>query len=274
MTLEVLVAAMNQANNKLVKKMNLQTNSLIGNQCQKNEVKEYYIDGNKHTYYSFAEKGVGLNRNNTLLRAKADIVTFADEDMVFIDGYERIIVEAFEKIPDADAIIFNIETIGNNVGRRLNSKIKRVHFWNFMNYGTVRISIKNKVLRRENITFNLNFGGGALYSAGEDSLFIYELLKHKAKIYTYPITIGSVKQTDSTWFKGYNEKYFFDKGALFAAMIKRGSYILSLIMCFKHRGLYSNSNLSFLNIMRLIKIGNKSYKKLEPYNDNLKKNIK
>ena len=36
--------------------------------------------------------------------------------------------------------------------------------------------------------------------------------------------IGIVKQDESTWFSGYNEKYYHDRGALFAAMYGRLAY--------------------------------------------------
>ncbi len=53
-----------------------------------------------------------------------------------------------------------------------------------------------------------------MYSWGEDTLFLKELIEKGLKLYKSPIRIASVDMSDSTWFKGYNEKYFKDKGHL------------------------------------------------------------
>ena len=38
--------------------------------------------------YSFDERGVGLSRNSALMRADADIIVFADSDVIYNDDYE------------------------------------------------------------------------------------------------------------------------------------------------------------------------------------------
>ncbi|MDP4117859.1 MAG: hypothetical protein Q8873_01560 [Bacillota bacterium] len=62
------------------------------------------------------------------------------------------------------------------------------------------------------------FGGGAIYSSGEDTLFICDLLKKRLKVYVYSATIVAVQQGQSTWFSGYSNKYLFDEGALYRAI--------------------------------------------------------
>ena len=64
--------------NGLLKKMNIQTNAMIGNQTSYNKIDS--IDYNSLTIpvYSFNERGVGLNRNNLLMRSKADYCLFGD----------------------------------------------------------------------------------------------------------------------------------------------------------------------------------------------------
>lgn len=263
--IQVLVAAMHQTDTSLIQRMNLQTDALIGNQCDRCS-DELYSFGNKHyVYFNRAERGVGLNRNITLLHAGDGIVTFADEDMKFVDGYESIIQSAFEQLPKADAIVFNIETIGNNMGRRVNQKSKRIRIWNALNYGAARISAKASVLRRENITFHTCFGGGTIYSSGEDTLFIVDMLKRGLKLYTYPACIASVDQTSSTWFTGYNAKYLHDKGAFFAAMSKRLAKLLCLQDLIRHSYLYKHANLTFIKAYKIMKSGINHFKTLKEY---------
>ena len=68
------------------------------------------------------------------------------------------------------------------------------------------------------------FGGGAKYSCGEDSIFIHDCIKNGLKVYVSPAKICSVSQEKSTWFKGYNEKFFFDKGVLVKAIFGKLAY--------------------------------------------------
>ncbi len=262
---QVLVAAMSQTDGSLFEKMHLATEAIVGNQCDRCANEEYHFGEHTAYYYSRPSRGVGLNRNTTLLYAGEGIITFADDDMVFADGYSDIIKKAFEEIPKADAIIFNIETLGMDMGRRQNIKIKRLHFYNAMNYGAARVSVRGDVLKRENLMFHTCFGGGTRYSAGEDTLFILGMLKKKMKVYVYPATVASVDQTSSTWFRGYNEKYFYDKGAVFAAVSRRFAKLLVLQELVRHKGGYKSSGLGFKEQYRLAKEGIRAFSTLRAY---------
>lgn len=48
----------------------------------------------------------------------------------------------------------------------------------------------------------------------EDNLFVIQCLKKGIKGLASNLTIGTVQQEESTWFRGFDEKYFFDKGVL------------------------------------------------------------
>ena len=271
MKVQVLVASMNQENHGLVEKMNIQTDAIVGNQCSYNSVEDFQYKDHRVKYLNFVERGVGLNRNNTLMRADGDILVFADEDEVFNDGYAEIIKDAYKKLSDADAIVFNITTIGQDVGRREIKKVQRLHFFNALNYGAVRLTVKNKSVKRENVVFHQWFGGGTDYSAGEDTLFIADLIKKGLKVYVYPANIASVDQSTSTWFEGYTEKYFYDKGALFAALSKKWGWLLCRLILFKNKKELFKGEISYRQGKKLAKAGFVGFKRNATYerqNDN------
>ena len=108
MRIQVLVAAMNQRDHSLIKKMNIRTDAIVGNQCSFNSVEKFNVGEQQIQYLNFAERGVGLNRNNALMRADADVCLFADDDMVYEDNYVEIIEKAFRENPYADVIVFNL----------------------------------------------------------------------------------------------------------------------------------------------------------------------
>lgn len=265
--IQVLVAAMNQTDHSLIERMNVSTSAIVGNQCDRNSVEEFEHNGVRIKYLNSDERGVGLNRNNALMRADGDILVFADEDEVFFDDYDIIIKEAYNEIPDADAIIFNIDTVGVDVGRRNITKIKRACLLNALNYGAARLTVRNDSVTSKNIYFNRQFGGGTVFSSGEDTLFIADLLKQGLKVYVYPALIAYVDQTSSTWFEGYTEKYFYDKGALFAALSKRFGWILCKAVLWKNRKRYNIDRKTYKKNIKIARLGYLNYFKGVPYKE-------
>lgn len=234
MEIQVLVAAMNQVDHSLIHKMNIQTGAIVGNQCNYNSIIEFENNHHKIIYLNFAERGVGLNRNNTLIRADADICLLADDDMCFVDGYEQIVRDAFEKYQYADVIIFNIGQGGN--GRRTNKRVRKISCLNYMNYGAARIAFRRKSITYAGIAFNLNFGGGSVHQAGEDTLFLRECIRKRLNIITVPQIIANLNDDrQSTWFSGYDKKYFFDKGTLLAVAHPRYGMGIALYMAIRHK---------------------------------------
>lgn len=214
MSLQVLVSAVGQDVSTLAERMHLESDAIIINQTTNNEYHEYEHMGKKICCYEFAEKGVGLSRNNALLRATADIVLFSDEDIVYDSGYEKMILNEFSKHPEADMLLFNMR-VGEARATYYTEKFHRVHIWNAGRYPTYSFAVRREKLHAAHVTFSLLFGGGAKYSNGEDSLFLKDCLKYGLRVYAVPVTIGMEVERESTWFNGYHEKFFVDRGVLY-----------------------------------------------------------
>ena len=234
MELETLVSAVNQKVEGLAEKMNLQTDAIIINQCEKNEYLSYLHRGRKIQCYSFAERGVGLSRNNALLRASSDLILFSDEDIVYEEGYDKKIVNAFLENPKADMLLFNVDVEPERATYHIEKK-HRIRFYNSGRYPTYSFALRREKLFAANITFSLLFGGGAKYSNGEDSLFLMECLKKKLKIYALPITIGREVPRPSTWFFGYTKKFFYDRGVLYHHLYGSFKYLMAARFLVAHK---------------------------------------
>lgn len=217
MTIETLIVTLDQNNHELVRRMNVQTDTLVGNQCSRTAVENFSFVGNNVTYYCTTGRGAGINRNLLLDKSKADICVLADDDMVFIDGYPQIAACVFNQCPDADVAVFNL--LERDPQRYINKKIKRVRWYNYSRYGAARMALKRASVDRAGIRFDPDFGGGALYGSGEDSVFLRDCLKHGLKVYAVPYALAEIDQNaESTWFNGYSDKFFYDKGALYACL--------------------------------------------------------
>ena len=234
MRLQVLVAAVDQTVPALAEKMNLETEAIIVNQCDRMAYEEYLYREQKIKCYSFEERGVGLNRNNSLLRADGDICLFSDEDIRLQTGYNQVIQRAYEEMPHADMIIFNLKV---DPARKTYENIAkhRVRWYNYGRYPTYSVTARVDALRRANVSFSLLFGGGAKYSNGEDSLFLHDCLKKGLKIYTSTEIIGEEIYRESTWFQGYHEKFFRDRGVLYHFLYGSMAKLCSLRFLAAHR---------------------------------------
>lgn len=237
MTIQTLVVTLHQEDHHLVEKMNIQTDAVIGNQCDRDDLDKFEYNGHTMQMVSTTTRGVGINRNQVLMRANADICVLADDDMVFLDGYARAVQYWFNKLPEADILVFNLQE--EKTRRFKNDKVRRIHRFNYGRYGAARLAFRTDSIAFSGIMFHTQFGGGCQYSCGEDSLFLRDCLRKGLRIMAVPATLAMIHDGNSTWFQGYTDKYFFDKGVLYYALDRRFSRIYTFVHGFRHRRKYS-----------------------------------
>lgn len=259
MKLQVLLSVMNQTDHSILGSINLQTSAVVVNQSDEFKYEEIEYRGSDVLFITLPERGVGLSRNTALMRADADIVITADDDVQYVDGYEQKIIDEFKKNPEADMIVFNVLSDNPDRPSYEIKKPGRVRKYNSLRYGTYRMAFRTDSIRREDIYFSLLFGGGAKYSSGEDSLFIYTAIKRGLKVYKSTERIGSVAQSESTWFEGYTDKFFRDKGALFRALSPR-FYVLLILQFVLRKKRSMGDGRSVVAILRLMHEGAKEFK--------------
>lgn len=234
MKLQILVSAMNKEMHSLAEKMNLQAESILINQCSENRYEEFEYKGNKMRCYHLAERGVGLSRNNALLRADADLCLFADEDIVYEDGAADKIIAAFAAHPEADMLLFNVKVTPERRTYWI-SDFHRIHWYNCGRYPAYSFALRTDKMHGHNLTYSLLFGGGAKYANGEDSLFISDCLKAGLKVYAVPVEIGEEIPRPSTWFSGYDKKFFHDRGVLYHELYGRLAGLMGWRFLLKNR---------------------------------------
>lgn len=235
MTLQLLVAAMNREPQELAKEMRIDSDAVIVSQGEHFAYKELNWNNHNICYYAMAERGVGLSRNHSLLRATADISLFADEDIIYEPGYGQKVLKAFEEHPQADMLLFNVQAMPGRETYHIDS-FGRVHWYNCGRYPTYSFAVRTRRIHQKNITFSLLFGGGARYSNGEDSLFIRDCLRAGLKVYKVPVAIGHERERESTWFTGYNTKFFYDRGVLYHYLYGCLAGLMALRFLLAHKG--------------------------------------
>jgi len=236
MKVEVLLATINQTDDSVLDAMGVHSDVIVCNQnSTKSGFAEYIKADSRVRWYDFQEKGVGLNRNNALIRAEGDICLLADDDVQYFENYESTVLRAFEMNPEADVILFNIES-PDGKKRSEDGKTRRINLHNCGKYGAVRIAFRRMSVIKNAIFFNQLFGGGCMFTAGEDTMFLRDCLRKKLRMIAVPDCI--LRLTDnrpSTWFEGYNQKFFEDFGSSYYCHYGSLAWAVTLLQLFRQR---------------------------------------
>lgn len=259
MKVQVLVATMHQTDRSLPEKMNIQTDAVIINQCDRDGYEEFEYNGHRIQFVSTRQRGLSRSRNMALSYADADICLLADDDVRYVDGYAEMIADAFEKQPKADIMAFNAHMIncdGTRTRRNIEKcgKVKRNKY-----YSSVRLAFRFLKLQKFGLRFNELFGAGAPYCGNEESLLLKEARKKGLRVYQCTHFLLEVDCSGSTWFEGYNETFYVAKGAWLAAAYGRFASIYKWYFILQSR---KTSKLGFKRVNACIKKGMKEYRKL------------
>jgi len=256
---EVLISTMNRKDYSFIDNMNLNSDFLIINQNCEEFRSEKLFGLNKGRIISLDEKGLSKSRNLAIQNSTADICILADDDVSYINNYSEIVCDAYKKYCDADIIAFQMHRIGTKRSKVYRNEQSWENYISCVKISSVEITFKRESIINSKIKFNELMGSGSEFYLGEENIFLCDALKKGLKILYLPIKIGCVDCSKSTWFEGYNSKYFISRGALFYNM--SNIYYIFLIIQFAIRkyNLY-NYNLSFFKVIIFMIEGVKKYK--------------
>lgn len=123
-------------------------------------------------------------------------------------------------------------------------------------------AVRLRAVRDAGIRFSPYFGGGCLYCAGEDTLFLRDCLRSGRKVYSTDAVLGTCRKDTSTWFTGCNEKYFYDKGALMNYLFPHVRHLAALYFAVRVK---KQTQIPCRKRIRLMLAGVRGGKRLEPY---------
>lgn len=239
----VAVATMNLIDSQsLVKRMRITGDYLIVNQITKESSDEI----NTLRVKSYRERGLSRSRNRAIEHLQSDILVVADDDMYYAKEYENVIADAYIKYPDADIIAFYVD---NEITQKSKPKRKegRLNRLQTMQISSWQITFRRQSVRRVGLHFDEKFGTGTDRYMGEENIFLFDAVRKGLRIYYVPQKIATLMaDTESTWFEGYSEKYFYVRGATFCRMQPQFTFLLILQFALRKHHLYKGDT-SFLN---------------------------
>lgn len=265
--LEILCVTMHQTDFSKIKEMNIRTDAVIANQSDIESYKECEFDGYKAKMITTSTRGVGNNRNIALMYASGKYCMLADDDITYYEDMPSVVVSEFEENPDADVMIFHLSTDDQVRKQKKYTRTVKWPFYRGLPWGGSRIAFRLSSVKKANVWFTPLFGGGCLFPSGEDSMFLAELRKAGLKIYVSDKTIGKVSFDTSSWFTGFNKKYYYGKGAFYQAVHPSLKSVFILYMALRT---VKKSEISFLDELKWMYHGARGYKDFLSYDDFIK----
>lgn len=254
-TLTTLISTMYQDDYSLLDKMNINTNAVVVNQCEREVITKFIYRDHEIVWIDSKDRGLSKSRNLALRNANGTICLLCDDDEVLYKGYETHILKAFDDIEKSDIIVFNINRIGWNEEEKLFERVRKIP--KYKTYGSVHLSFRLDSIVNNNISFDTEFGAGSgKYNCAEDALFCLKCHRNKLNMFSYPAVISDVYCEKSSWFSGYNEKYFFDTGAFLSKAYPKIKQLMKWYYPIRCKKL---TTLTVSQIIAFIKMGFKGF---------------
>lgn len=209
MKLDILMSCMHQSDDTLIHASRITGNAVVINQCGREEAAEYATENGRVQMYSTTQRGLTRSRNMAIAKSDADICLLCDDDEEFVQGYEAAILGAYEKLPQADVIIFKMV----NRPPSFPDQVMELRFPKTLKVSSWQISFRRESLLRTGVRFDELMGAGTGNGAEEELKFLTDCRRAGLRIFYVPTEIASVRQTESTWFQGFTEQFFMDRGA-------------------------------------------------------------
>ena len=214
MNLEILLSCMHQRDFSVVFQSHIQSDVIVINQCDETKYDDMVFFNEKNESYkarmfSTTERGLSRSRNMAIKNATGDICLLCDDDEILVDDYANTIIQAFEAHPNIDILAFIVNAPHKSSYPK---KAKNVGYVSAMKISSWQIAFRRTSIVANNIRFDEKMGSGTGNGGGEENKFLFDCLKKKLKIRYIPYLIASVSQTDSKWFRGYTNEYFYNRG--------------------------------------------------------------
>lgn len=162
-------------------------------------------------------KGVSVNRNLALRAASAPICIMSDDDVEYTPEGIRSILRAFDRRPDCHMLTFRYHSDRHPRPYPDRETDLATHPKGYWLCG-FEMAFRLDAIRKNGIRFNERFGVGCEFVAGEEDLFLHDLLKKGLTARFVPVTCVT-HQSDTTAARRADDlEYIRTKGAVFSIL--------------------------------------------------------
>jgi glycosyltransferase involved in cell wall biosynthesis len=202
------------------------------------------------------EIGLSKSRNLAIANAKADICLLADDDIVYENNFESIILNAFNLNPTADIITFKMNDFKGNSFKDY-PIIKKHNKKSLSFVNSVVIAFRRNSIISNKVFFDENFGLGSTFQTADEYVFLRNALNLNLNIVFHNEVILS-HPVDSSGKDVASDRILFAKGALFYKYYNILSFLklihyLYLMFKFKYISLGQVINKYLIGVKGIIK---------------------
>lgn len=239
-----MISCMHQQDMSIIERSNVQTNVVVINQCDKEDVERFEFTNSKGykckvVFVNTTERGLSRSRNMAIKYAEGDICLVCDDDEWLDDDYEYKILAGYSAHPKAGAIVFGIRW----EGRKYSTHSYRVDAVRILQIFSQQITFNKKMICSEGIKFDKLMGSGTSNGGGEENMFLYDCRKAGFEIWYEPALIATVNKGDSQWFNGFVDKYFENHGWSTRRLLGNfWGFIYCIYYVVAHISAYKNDN--------------------------------
>ncbi len=166
------------------------------------------------------EKGLSKSRNLAIANARGKIALIADDDLVFLEGFEQKIAKGFNHFPDATAIKFITVSFSGVPFRKYPAvALRHLSALQRLNSSSIEMAFNIDKLRESGRKFNEHFGLGSTFPLGEEPILLNELYHAGWQVSHYPEAIVSHSEENNSNNISLSENYRI-RGAYIAEIFK------------------------------------------------------
>lgn len=244
----IIISCMHQSDHFILRRSNVRCDCVVVNQCDTDRIDEFdFTDeaGATHRciFANTTERGLSRSRNMAMRLAPEDaICLIADDDELFADNLKQILVEAWEKHPDAGAVTFALtrKDLPPDEEKTYSETPFLMGFTDILRCSSLQISFRKETVKKAGISFDEKMGSGTGNGGGEENKFLLDLRRRKLPLFYEPEVIATVLPGESQWFHGYDRKYLENLGwASRRSMGTLTGFLYINYWVLSHKALYS-----------------------------------
>ena len=160
-----------------------------------------------------ATRGLSKNRNLSLAAATAPYCLISDDDLDYDAEGLYEIIDIFDKNPELDIATFKYSGADSKQYPDKSFNLSKPPKGYFIS--SVEIAFKKNKVSKTGVLFNERFGAGAEFPAGEENIWVHDLLKRKLRGMFFPIHIAIHNEETSGIRFSSTPEFISTKGAVF-----------------------------------------------------------
>lgn len=187
--------------------------------------------------------GLSISRNLALDEVALGYAIIADDDVKYIQGFDKIIRDAFALYKNTSAITFRIETPDGGFFKYYSSKSFEHNIRSLLKVSSIDMVLK-VVDFKSKVRFDESFGLGAQYNTGENNIFLLDAYRKGLSMRYHPESIVIHPFENSG--RVLDNAHLLAKGAVFRRIFGLKGIIIICVFCLKKRNEMKENKLGFL----------------------------